>query len=43
MGAAARAEGCEVVVVARPRETIVSGLVYTEIGRLVQACIGIAS
>lgn len=36
---AARREGCEVVLVARPIETIAVGRVFSEIGTLVDACV----
>jgi precorrin-6A/cobalt-precorrin-6A reductase len=38
---AARREGCEVVVVARPEERIATGHVFTEIGPLAAACIAV--
>jgi len=38
---AARREGCEVVVVARPVETIVAGRVFSEIGALVDSCVAL--
>ena len=36
---AARREGCEIVVVARPEETIASGRAFTDIGELVAVCV----
>ena len=39
---AARREGCEVVVVARPIETITVGRVFSEIGALVDTCVAMS-
>jgi precorrin-6x reductase len=39
---AARAEGCAVVVVARPPESIAAGRVYADVAALVAACVPIA-
>jgi precorrin-6x reductase len=36
---AARREGCEVVVVARPIEKILVGCVFSDIGSLVDSCV----
>lgn len=38
---AARREGCVIVVVARTAETIAAGLVFSEIGALVDACVAL--
>lgn len=40
---AARHEGCEIVVVARPEETIETGRAFTGIGALIAACVAVAA
>ncbi len=40
---AARREGCEIVVVARPEEKLETGCVFTGIGALVAACVAAAA